>query len=90
MVIAAENTPPSLRGRLSLWLLEVRSGVYAGNYNRRIRERIWEETKTMIQDGSAVLIWVGQSETGFSFECIGKNRREPRDFDGLTLVAFGL
>ncbi len=88
MVIVVENAPLRLRGRLSLWLAEVRAGVYVGVYGRRVRERIWEETKIMIEDGNAVLAWSAPIDSGFAFECIGENRREPADFDGLTLVKF--
>lgn len=88
MVIVVENAPPRLRGRLSLWLAEVRAGVYVGVYNRRVRERIWNETKAMIDGGNAVLAWSAQTDSGFAFEAIGENRREPVDFDGLTLVRF--
>ena len=28
MVIVVENAPPRLRGRLAVWLLEIRAGVY--------------------------------------------------------------
>jgi CRISPR-associated endoribonuclease Cas2 subtype I-E len=34
LVIVLENAPPRLRGRLAVWLLEVRAGVYVGNYSR--------------------------------------------------------
>lgn len=88
MVIVVENAPPRLRGRLSLWLAEVRAGVYVGVYGRRVRERIWEETRIMIGDGNAVIAWAAPTDSGFAFECIGANRREPADFDGLTLVRF--
>ena len=88
MVIVVENAPPRLRGRLSLWLAEVRAGVYVGVYIRRTRERIWEEVRTMIEDGNAVMAWSAPTDSGFSFECVGENRREPVDFDGLTLVRF--
>lgn len=88
MVIVVENAPPRLRGRLSLWFAEVRAGVYVGVYNRRTRERIWEEVKLMIADGNAVIAWAAQTDSGFEFEAIGSNRREPVDFDGLTLVRF--
>ena len=88
MVIVVENAPPRLRGRLSLWLAEVRAGVYVGVYGRRVRERIWEETRIMIEDGSAVIAWSAPTDSGFVFECCGTNRREPVDFDGLTLVKF--
>lgn len=43
LVIAVNNAPPRLRGRLAVWLLEIRAGVYIGNYSRRTREMIWEQ-----------------------------------------------
>jgi CRISPR-associated protein Cas2 len=88
MVIVVEKAPSRLRGRLSLWLAEVRAGVYVGVYNRRIRERIWDEVKVMIGEGNAVIAWSATTDSGFAFEAIGGNRREPVDFDGLTLVRF--
>lgn len=88
MVIAVENAPPRLRGRLSLWLAEIRAGVYVGVYNRRIRERIWGEVQAMIGEGNAVMAWSAPTDSGFAFDAIGENRREPIDFDGLTLVKF--
>lgn len=88
MVIVVENAPPRLRGRLSLWLAEVRAGVYVGVYGRRVRERIWDEVKIMIADGNAVIAWSAPTDSGFAFEAVGANRREPIDFDGLTLVKF--
>lgn len=89
MVIVVETAPPRLRGRLAVWLLEVRAGVYVGEYNRRVREYIWNQVVDGIEDGNAVLIWrdLGQ-EAGFRFETLGKNRRVPVDYDGVRLVEF--
>lgn len=88
MVIVVENAPPRLRGRLTLWLAEIRAGTYVGVYSARTRERIWKETTEMIEQGSACLIWSAPTDSGFAFEAVGQNRREPVDFDGLTLVQF--
>lgn len=88
MVIVVENAPPRLRGRLSLWLAEIRAGVYVGVYSARNRERIWGETLALLGDGSAVMAWSAPTDSGFAFETIGANRREAVDFDGLTLVRF--
>ena len=88
MVIVVENAPPRLRGRLALWLAEIRAGVYVGVYNRKTRERIWAETRQMIGPGNAVIAWSAPTDSGFAFDTIGENRREPTDFDGLTLVRF--
>ena len=88
LVIVVENAPPRLRGRLALWLAEVRAGVYVGVYSRRTRERIWTEVCALIGDGNAVIAWSAPTDTGFVFDAVGENRRDPVDFDGLTLVRF--
>ena len=88
MVIVVENAPPRLRGRLSLWLAEVRAGVYVGAYSARTRERIWGEVLLLLGDGSAVIAWAAPTDSGFAFETAGSNRREAVEFDGLTLVRF--
>lgn len=88
MVIVVEDAPARLRGRLALWLAEIRAGVYVGVYSARTRERIWGEVLTMLGDGSAAIAWTAPTDSGFMFETAGENRREPADFDGLTLVRF--
>ena len=88
MVIVAENAPPRLRGRLSLWLAEIRAGVYVGAYRRKTRERIWVEVLQLIGEGSAAITWSAQTDSGFEFDTVGVNRRQPADFDGLTMVRF--
>lgn len=88
LVIVLENAPPRLRGRLAVWLLEVRAGVYVGQYSRRVRENIWAQVEEGIEDGNAVIAWSTKNEAGFEFKTLGKNRRVPVDFDGVQLVSF--
>lgn len=88
LVIVLENAPPRLRGRLAVWLLELRAGVYVGRYSRRAREMIWEQVKALIEEGNAVMAWSTNTEQGFDFVTLGKNRRIPVEFDGLKLVSF--
>ena len=88
MVIVLENAPPRLRGRLAVWLLEIRAGVYVGNYSVKVREMIWHTVEAGIEDGNAVMAWSARSESGFEFRTLGPNRRVPCDFDGLSLVSF--
>lgn len=88
LVIVVENAPPRLRGRLAVWLLEVRAGVYVGDYGRRVREMIWGEVTAYIEDGNAVIAWSAPNEVGFHFDTCGANRRVPADFDGMRLVRF--
>ena len=88
LVIVLENAPPRLRGRLAVWLLEIRAGVYVGNYSRKIREHIWNQVEQGIEDGNAVIAWRSNTEAGFEFETLGANRRLPADWDGVQLVSF--
>lgn len=89
MVIVLENAPPRLRGRLAIWLLEVRAGVYVGEYNRKVREYVWDQVVQGIADGNAVIAWRDPgNEAGFNFETVGKSRRVPVEFDGVRLVEF--
>jgi CRISPR-associated protein Cas2 len=88
LVIVTENVPPRLRGRLAVWLLEIRAGVYIGNPSKRLREHIWEQVTQGVEEGNAVMAWTTNTESGYDFETIGANRRVPVDFDGLRLVSF--
>lgn len=88
LVIVVENVPPRLRGRLAVWLLEVRAGVYVGTYSKRTRESIWEQVRAGVGDGNAVIAWAAPNDAGFSFETCGRNRRVPVDLDGFRLVSF--
>ncbi len=88
LVIVVENVPPRLRGRLAIWLLEVRAGVYVGNVSRRVREMIWSQLEVAIEDGNAVMVWSTNTEIGYDFMTLGKNRRVPVELDGVKLVSF--
>ena len=88
LVIVVNNAPPRLRGRLALWLLEIRAGVYVGKYSQKTRAMIWDQVRNNIEDGDAIIAWAAPNEAGFDFDTCGVNRRIPADLDGLKLVSF--
>ena len=88
LVIVVENVPHRLRGRLAVWLLEVRAGVYVGHTSRRVREMIWSTVIKGCGEGNAVMAWSTNTESGFDFLTWGSNRREPVEMDGIKLVSF--
>ncbi|CBA22462.1 CRISPR-associated protein Cas2 [Erwinia amylovora CFBP1430] len=88
LVVITENVPPRLRGRLAIWLLEVRAGVYVGDVSRRVREMIWQQLNQLYENGNVAMVWATNSESGFEFQTLGENRRLPVDLDGLRLVSF--
>ena len=88
LVVVTENVPPRLRGRLAIWLLEIRAGVYVGDVSKRIREMIWEQISVLAETGNVAMAWATNTESGFDFQTFGENRRVPIDYDGLRLVSF--
>lgn len=88
LVIVTESIPPRLHGFLTRWLLEVRAGVYIGNYSRQVREKLWETVLKECEGGNVLMAWSANNESGFSFCTVGPNRRIPAEIDGFSLVKF--
>ena len=88
LVIVTENVPHRLRGRLAVWLIEIRAGVYVGDLSRKVREMIWKQVEVGIEEGNVIMAWSTNTEGGFDFLTLGENRRLPIELDGLKLVSF--
>jgi len=88
LVIVTEAVPERLKGYLSRWLLEVRSGVFIGEYSRKVRDTLSQTINEEVETGNVVIAWSINNESGFDFETIGVNRRIPCEIDGLKLVSF--
>ena len=69
-VITLSKVPNSLRGDLSKWLQEVATGVYVGNLNTKVREKLWERVKDNLKDGEATISYYHRNEIGYNFETI--------------------
>lgn len=88
VVVVVEAGSPSLRGRLTRWLLDIDPGVFVGRVSRRVREHLWEDVqRSTRRRGSAVVMYVRPgSEQGYGFETVGDPTRLQMDFDGLVLM----
>lgn len=84
-VITLSKVPNSLRGDLSKWLQEVATGVYVGNLNTKVREKLWDRVKDNLKDGEATISYYHRNEIGYNFETIN-GIREVIDSEGLPLV----
>ena len=87
LVMILEKVPRSLRGALSRWLLEPKTGVFLGNPSARVRDELWDRAvKTMKGNSAAIQIWSDRNPQGFSYRQVGISEREIVDFEGLQLV----
>jgi CRISPR-associated protein Cas2 len=88
-VIEMEAAPPRLRGRLSRWAVEVRSGLYIGSSSAKVRDAVWSFVcENLGRDARAVLIFDSRNPQGFEARTAGKNRRRMVEVDGLILAQF--
>jgi CRISPR-associated protein Cas2 len=86
IVLATTAVPDSLRGALSRWTIEVVPGIFVGTVSARVRDELWATATHVVGDGAAVLIHPANNEQGFALRTAGTRRRQPEDFDGLTLI----
>lgn len=68
VIVVTENVPLRLRGRLAVWLLEIRAGVYVGDISKRVREMIWQQITQLGGVGNVVMAWATNTESGLSFK----------------------
>lgn len=87
MVLIVSKVRPSIRGRLTRWLIQPQSGVYVGHPSARIRDRLWEMVREEIdtKGGAAVLIHPDANEQGCRILTHGETPKEMVDFEGLVL-----
>lgn len=85
VVLCLTNCPPALRGDLTRWLMEIDTGVYAGNVSARVREELWSRVMDNIKDGRATMVYSARTEQGMEFR-VHNSEWMPIDFDGMKLM----
>jgi CRISPR-associated protein Cas2 len=86
VILILERVPAGLRGELSRWMLEPRSGVFVGNVSALVRDKLWEKVEKQARGGAALLVHTARTEQGFRVRSHGDPSRTPLDLEGLTLV----
>ena len=86
VIMILEKVPAGLRGELTRWLLEPKTGVFVGHLSARVRDRLWEKCLEKSRAGGVVQIWSSNTEQGFKIRMAGDTQRELLDEEGLQLV----
>ena len=86
VVLILERVPASLRGELSRWMLEPRTGVFVGKLSAIVRDKLWQKAARGAKGGAGMLIFSSQTEQGFSMRMFGDTTRAMMDWEGLLLV----
>jgi CRISPR-associated protein Cas2 len=86
VVIILEKVPTGLRGELTRWMLEPKTGVFVGKLTAMVRDRLWEQVCESAKGGAGILIYPSDNEQSFAFRLHGPASRTIIDFEGLSLV----
>jgi CRISPR-associated protein Cas2 len=86
VVLLLERVPATLRGELSRWMIEPRTGVFVGQISAMVRDKLWEKACWNAKGGAAMLLYNSPTEQGFAVRTFGDTSRDMVDMEGLTLV----
>ena len=86
VVVILEKVPQSLRGELTRWMLEIKTGVFVGSVSGMVRELLWEKLCKGVRDGACVMVHSDNTEQGFTIRMHGETSRHLVDLEGLSLI----
>ncbi len=84
VTFVVESASDSLCGELTRWLLEPKHGVFVGNVNAMVREKLWDKIQNA--KTSAIMIFSSDSEQGYSLKMTGEPKRCVVDIEGVELI----
>ena len=86
VVMILEKVPVGLRGELTRWMVEPRTGVFVGSINAMVRDRLWDYVCGKSKNGRCTMVYTTNNEQRFDVRVWGDTTRMPVDCDGLLLV----
>jgi CRISPR-associated protein Cas2 len=86
IVMILEKVSVGLRGELSRWLIEPRTGVFVGQVSARVRDALWQKAITRKSGGGVIQIWNTNTEQGFMIRSSGDTSRNLVEVEGLQLI----
>lgn len=95
VLMILERVAPSLRGELTRWLLQPKTGVFVGKVSALVRDKLWEKAVNSLQSSKprksgrpsgAMMVYTTNNEQGFAIRVFGETSRSIEDFEGLFLA----
>lgn len=95
VIFILERVPARVRGDLSRWMIEPRTGVFVGSVSALVRDKLWARIcaeceklteRNPKKRSGALLIQTARTEQGFAIRSFGDPSREIMEMEGLALV----
>lgn len=86
IVMILENVTAGMRGELTRWLIEPKSGVFVGDVSARVRDLLWDKCRNKKGEGGVIQIWSTNTEQKFKIRMEGETKRQLVEIEGLQLI----
>jgi CRISPR-associated protein Cas2 len=90
VVIILDRVSASVRGELTRWLLELKTGIFVGTISGAVRDALWLHVCSKLKGGGGILLHNAANEQGYAIRFHGKSSRQLVDLDGLCLMQIPL
>ena len=86
VLLIIERVTPTVRGELTRWLIQPKTGVFVGNVSAMVRDKLWHRVNRSLKEGGAIMVYSSNTEQGFRVVSSGLPDRSMEDFEGLLLA----
>jgi CRISPR-associated protein Cas2 len=86
VIMILEKVNPTLRGELSRWLIEPKTGVFVGHVSATVRDLLWEKCCKKTAMGGILQLWSTNTEQRFYMRSYGDTSRQIIELDGLQFI----
>lgn len=89
IIVISENLPQRVKGILCIWLLEVKTGIFVGNLNSKIEDRILKFLNQYMKSNSDILIVRNNDKDttqGFNIHYPYNSKNKLINISGLQLI----
>ncbi len=85
-MLVLERVPAALRGEITRWLLELKTGVFVGRPSAMVCDKLWDLVCEKTRHGGAWLVVHANNEQGFLIRMHGNTKKAVIDIEGLLLI----
>ena len=86
VVVVSQDLPPAIRGRMKLWFIEIKPGIFVSGIKDALAERVVDYLIGFCADSSSIVI-IKETRIAPYYKVIkfGKDNKNIRDINGFTL-----
>ncbi len=86
LVVVADNIPPAVRGRMKLYFVEPRPGIFVSGLNDSLATEVANYLLSYSRNGGMMIFQSLNRAPWFKIHTVGNVKKNIKNFNGLQLV----